>query len=794
MGSKQQRRKERHTQRRKEKRKQLEKTQGRQQGLDSPAEIVVGSNVRQRQRLAQQIPHAWPGEAAEDVAVIEPTVLSTLSPELRELATAVREALVDALESRPEDALKRVASISRGSPFSEWRLYIRGLVDWLAGEQDGASETWRRLDPERRPGRIARSMMVALRSDLDQIAPRPAPPSPIDAITASPWIWFDEEQLYHAKVLRRVRFDRGAMQVAESGAKIPEESHELLIGPRKINWVQRFVAEYGDTEPDLAAALAQTALSRAYAQNFSNLFDEAVRRLNGPRHDPRNLLLTFFYYSQFKDESLSGGMATKALDDYLKRDLPGNAAVPVALRKALISQIHLIEAMSLMQPEGATPLAWLFQPPENTKSIRSHFSAAIKAAPDNAMAYKAYVNWISDKLDNDRLEKKTQTQLEGELAGVMEGWSQNLPNEVTPRLWLVDYLLENERLDEARPHVDFLATARHEDPRVKATSWKWQLLDAMRLCRRKAWLAEVPERLDAADAIWPTWMSKAWLPYLRAALALREGRLDAFETQRTGISIDSGRTRDSLADACMMLGAAQMMRIAPAELKPLRASLDLALKAIDSLPLEDLLEAGSFFCDLNRVQLVYPAYRMHGKIIGKALFAHLKRDDKPVIEGIDDERIQKAVLWGSECRFWSSNYATSLPDFFSNPEIERHPVFVAAKLNAVLKEKYLWNVGKVRGLGKILREAALSQRGTYYRHWFVELANQLDDRLSEADATFSRLPFGRMPGFVDDDSDDDDSGPSFDPECECAKCQAARRASQGAAPTGSTASNQRKSR
>lgn len=806
MGSKQQRRKERHTQRRKEKRKQQEQTQGRQPGTGGGTEIVVGSNARHRERLSQQIPQAWAGEQPEDVAVFDAAVLATLSPELREQAGAVREALLDALESRPDDALKRVATIPRGSPLSEWRLLIRGLIDWLAGEQDGASEAWKRLDPERRPGRIATSMMVTLRSDLDRLAPRPGPPPQGESTaesTASPWDGFDEQQLYHAKVLRRVRFDRAALQVAESGVTSPDESHELLVGPRKIHWLRRFIDEYGDTEPDLAAALAQTALRRAYSQNFSNLFDEAARVLPGPRHDPRNLLLTFFFYTQFNDDSMSEARATKSLDDYLKRDLPGNAAVPVPLRKALISQIHLNEAISLTLAASQTPLGWLFQPQENTKSIRSHFTAAVKAAPDNALAYKAYVSWINDKLESDRLEKKERTQFEKELADVMGSWSRNLPNEVTPRLWLVDFLLENEKLDEARPHVEFLATVRQDDPRVKATPWKWQLLDAMRLCRRKAWLAEVPARLDAAEAAWPTWMSKAWLPYLRAALALREGQLEAFETRHAKICGDSGRARDSLADACMMLGAAQMMRVAPAELKPLRTALDRALKAIDSLSLEDLLETGSFFCDIHRVQLVYPAYRMHGKTIGQALFGRLENADKLVLERIEEERMQKAVLWGSECQFWSSRYATKLPDFFSNPEIKRHPVFVAARLHAVLNETYLWNIGKVRELGKPLREAALSQRDAYYRHWFVELANRLDDLLSEADARFSRFPFGGMPGFEDDGSNEDDFGDDiedddlslgFDPDCNCPKCQAARKASEGAASTGSAASKQRKSR
>ena len=132
----------------------------------------------------------------------------------------------------------------------------------------------------------------------------------------------------------------------------------------------------------------------------------------------------------------------------------------------------------------------------------------------------------------------------------MRNWSKGLPDDVEPRLWLVDHLLENEETEEAKPHVDWLATARQDDPRVRATPWKWQLLEAMRLSRRKAWLSRVPERLEEAESQWPTWLSKQWLPYLNAALALRCGKTDEFEQQRKQICSESGIAQ-GLAGRCL---------------------------------------------------------------------------------------------------------------------------------------------------------------------------------------------------------------------------------------------------
>src|SRR5690606_30658524 len=102
--------------------------------------------------------------------------------------------------------------------------------------------------------------------------------------------------------------------------------------------------------------------------------------------------------------------------------------------------------------------------------------------------------------------------------------------------------------------------------------------------------------------------------------------------------------RDSLFDACMMLGAAQQMRVPSADLKPLRAPVDRAVKQLSTVSDEELISIGGFFWDLHRVKLVYPAYQRHGSKIVDELFKRLDKKPRRVLSHLDDERIRAALL------------------------------------------------------------------------------------------------------------------------------------------------------
>ncbi len=775
MATRSQRRKAKQKQKRKKKKNPQQERQGdsRQQN-----QTASGGNTRHQQRVLRQVPHPWPGETPEDAAVCDDSVLVKFDPELIHQILAVREALQLACDSRGEEAVERVSGIARSSPLSEWRLFVRGLTAWLAGDFDTAGEAWKRLDFDRRPGRIATAMMNALRTDLQDAS---ATKSAEEGDGAFPGDWagrLDDQLLYHAKLLRRVRFERAAIKIAETGVRVPEESTELVLGPRKIRWLKRFMAEYRETEPDLVAALEHAALGRAFAQDFIDMFEEAVRTFQGPRHDRRNLLLSFFYFAKFDDDGYADRNTNRALKEYLEIDLPKNAELSEPLRAAIASQIHLEEArLEMRPPEG--PFGLMFRNSEDDKAVRKHLKTSMKAYPANRSAYKTYVDWLETKLENDRLTKPEREPILDEEAQVMKDWAAALPEDVKPRLWLVDYLLENEQMDEAKPHVDWLAGARQDDPRVRATPWKWQLLEAMRLCRRKAWLADVPARLDEAERLWPAWLSRDWLPYLRAAVTLRAGHTEEFEAQRQRICEEAGRPRDSLADACMMLGAAQHMRVPAANLKPLRASVDQTVKRLSKLDDEELLDVSGFFWDLHRTELVYPAYRMHGGKIANELFACLRKNPNWVIKHLDDERVPSAILLCSHLRFLDDGYDLKLPHWYSKPAVREHPMFAAAKLNAVLKLRYRWRVPEYRELGSQVREMASSQRDAYYRYWFASMADELDD-LAANDSSgpfgFSFNAFANSFGEDDEDEydDEEDEDLGFDPDCNCRACTAAR--------------------
>jgi hypothetical protein len=133
-------------------------------------------------------------------------------------------------------------------------------------------------------------------------------------------------------------------------------------------------------------------------------------------------------------------------------------------------------------------------------SIHAEIAAAIEAYPANLQAHQLLVEWLRSPLDeNDRLSKPEREMREEELAEAMQAWSDASPDDPEPRLWLFDWLLRHERLEEAAPHVEWLSASRSEDPLVRAATWKWQVLEAMRLCRRKKSLGEAPQRLDEAE-------------------------------------------------------------------------------------------------------------------------------------------------------------------------------------------------------------------------------------------------------------------------------------------------------
>lgn len=760
MATRSDKRREKHKRKRQEKKQQQRKQQERSQRLQSieMPDVRGGNLSRHQQRILSQVPEAWPGESPEDVAVFDDGALEQLPPELSQQALAVRDALHLACQSQREEALKSLASIPRSSPYSEWRLFLRGLVAWLENDHSSASEVWERLDFERRPGRIATVLMNACDANLETVKVPSANAPPAAHSTRSWTDRLDDRLLYHAKLVRRIRFDRAALKVAQAGIQLPGESPQLLLGPRKLQWLVAFAAEHRQTEPELVKSIERVALRRAFAQDYGDIFLDAAKLLEGPPHDRHNLLLSHFYFSRFRTETAAEAEA--CLRSYLTDYLPKNQAISAQLRAAITSQLHFTKVMQEIQPPD--DFQFFFDEPENKKDIISAFKAAITAYPANRAAHKLFVGWINSKLDNDRLQAKERPPLEKALLDAMRTWTKGLPDDVEPRLWLVDHLLENELTEEAKPHVEWMTGIRHEDPRVRATPWKWHMLEAMRLCRRKAWFSQVTAPLDEAERLWPAWLPNLWLRHVRAAFLLRSGQQAEFASARESIWNDFPALRGKLEDHCMMLAAAQWMRVSAADLKPLRAPVDTAVRKLRAVTDTDLLRTGVFFWDLHRAQLLYPAYRMHGRKIAAEICCILRENSNRAINHLDDIDIHSALFLCAEHRCFEKNYTMAFPAWMRRKDLAKRPEIAAARIHAFLRSGHYYGEKDYVDSANVLRTAAEIQKDAYYRYWFVQLADRFDEQVKAhrrgpfgfANSFFPKV-FGFTPELQDDDELDD---------------------------------------
>ncbi len=717
------------------------------------------------------------GEPTEDAAVFDDAALKSLPEDLAGEAAAVRESLSAVETGDDKRATDLLSKIPRKSPYSQWRMFIRGLIDWYRGDAAKADEAFSRLDQDRRPARIAATL-----AEAKQVAKQGPATKALNPGTA-----FARSVLIERPALKEAR------DILLKKEIIPAEIRgDVLIGWERLDALIDFFKAQRQFEPRLVAALGDEVISRLYQMTFVDLYERGIKSIPGPPHDPKHTLRTYFYYEQFQD---SNAKSERFLERYLTKELPKNQQLSAAMRGAIAAQLHFGRAMEGIVTLAQTPFAQFgIDPFGNNADLEEQITCGLDAAtrsfPKFERAHQERTKWIRQFAEDPEMDKDNRAYWAVTLAEAMEDWSEGLPESIEPRLWLVDYYLENEDLDLAQPHVDWLGKSRHADPRVRATRWKWCLLEAMRLCRRKAWLGQVAEQLDQAEACWPSWLSRTWLGYLRAALALRQGDTEQYQQQRADAraAFDAGTGPDAdLADAVMMLGAAQRMRVPSADLKPLRGPVDAAAKNASTLTSKTLLLAGSFFYDLHRTGLLYPAYRMHGGKFADELLSRIQTTAacKKVLEL--DAPGWPAICWLSARTMFSETYQLKFPAGLQKAGSKLDPDLTAAlELQAILHIPRLYR--KPRQLPVLVqrvRAAADAQTDPFQRHWFNTLVRdgettstgdtELEDSFRKM---FERIVGGDAPDWESDEDEDfyedEDDEDTFDPYCDCDHCTRAR--------------------
>ncbi len=756
----------------KNKQKKAKKPQ-RRRPVGSPA-------VTMDQKLSRVRPNAYPNEPIEDRAVFEAHALATLPAESAAQVKLVQEALQLVAAKNDVDAEKGLAEIPRRSSMSDWRLFVRGLTQWYRGETDAAAATFSRLDPERRPGRIAETLLHAdaLRSEDAPQSGAPQSGTPLAGESE-----LDPAVASGAKLVHRIRYERPGLDAARKELtrreKLPDadglDVPEGFPGPRQMQWLADFCESSIRHEPELVYTLINNLVRFVTNTPLAPLIDVVAEQANGPPYDPQNLLLRSIYFRKFQD-------ADSEVESFRKKyiaSLKNNSSVTKPVAQALEAELFLMAARDEQEPDGPMGMfPFQFGPGCDDKLIKKYFTAATKACPAHSEAHREYADWLRSQSDGRDVTKAKQKALENDLARAMEQWAAGCPEEIEPRLWLVDHYLENEELERAEPHVRFLADSRNVDLRVQATQWKWHILEAMRLCRRKTWMDGAEEQLDAAEKIWPRWLSKDWLPYLHAALAIRRGDTARYETLRQQIR-DSWNTDlvddYRLADATMMLGAAQRMRVPAADLKPLRQPVEQALKDVEGLSNTALLRAGHFFVELFRAGLVYPAYRMHGSKFADELAARLRGGELWPGADTKDPDFWPAIFWLAHQRTFYDNNQVRIPQIL---RLLNAPEKIAIIIvHADVDRSRRWLTRATLDVLDTLENAIPNETDVYLKYWYKQVLTKAKEKQAAAEtSSFGGGMMDRiaamMAGRESDDEDEDED--DYNPACDCAHCTQTR--------------------
>ncbi len=696
-------------------------------------------------------PKIGPAESIEDAAIFNKECRLKLSCELQLEATQVIEALELTRNSKFDEAIDRLKEIPRSSPFADWRLFIRGLHSYYSGELEAARQNWTRLDRARRPARIGATLLLAEFGES-----LGGESQPISAVLVE-----------HAKTLR---FRKEAIAAATAIAQVRHRDPDTNFSVSQFVMLSNFRDTFSKLDAELVSTVSQACVQLSVQQGNWGLFERLIKKVPGPPDDPNWNRTKFLYATNFQGFD---NVLEKVSKAYINQDLPRVTQLPEEVKNALACKILLVLAEEM---RGSQDLSISFFSVRGSKNnydrINDLFRKAIDRYPKYRSAHEKLIDSLEAQLEENGLSKSNEERLENELVVAQEKFVQSIPDEIETALSLIDFYLEDDQLDKANALVQRLSGQRLEDPLAKALPWKLKLREAMRLSRRKTDLALANKALDDAESLWPTWLNRNWLPFLRAALAVRSGDLAKFEELKANAIRD--QKISDFAGRLMAFAALQQMNIPSLDLKPFRAEIDLQIKNVSKASLADLFAIGAFFWDLVRTGLEHKGYRLQASKFGRAFADQIKFHDNC---NLDSTQID-AFCWGAHHRFWPlGNDYSPKPSFMKLAMKESR--IAAAVLEWLIDLDSLPDARMVnyQPLITLTKEAARHEKDPFYRYQFNQIADEAIDIVAEVKARDAqRRSYAST--FVEDNKYGDDED-EFDDECDCPKCRAKRAQMSG---------------
>jgi len=268
------------------------KSKQKKKGKANRADLAKRQNPRLDKRLDPAAaavmksleirPVVGPSELVEDAAVFNREMRLSLAGELQVGAAKVIESLELTSLGQFEEAVAKLKDIARSSPFSDWRLFVRGLHAFYADDIETARQNWSKLDVTRRPARIASTLLLA---ETGQ------PLS--DNISSA-----HKDLLEHAQTLR---LRKNLVMAAEAIAKVKHRDPEVTFSVSQSAMLLNLITSFRKLDPEFVSRVGQACVGLSIKQGDMEVFDRLKRLVPGPPDDPNWHRTKSIYMLNFED-------------------------------------------------------------------------------------------------------------------------------------------------------------------------------------------------------------------------------------------------------------------------------------------------------------------------------------------------------------------------------------------------------------------------------------------------------------------------------------------------------------
>ena len=589
-------------------------------------------------------PIASPDEPGEDRALFDPAARHALSADLQAELALVLEAFDLCARGEPHAALDRLAAISRKSPYADWRLFIRGLVPFQRGDRAAAREAWHRLEAGRRPARIATTLDRAWDAAAVEAAAPADGTSGVEAAAVS--------------LMRRASLWTAAREIAA----VRHRDGERTFSASQAALAIRLEKHYRPLDPDFVSEFSAACRALAFPQSDDEPLLALCRSTAGPADDPRNTRLQLLHHQRFVDADEEVRQGAR---EYVDRDLPGLTHLPEPLRAALASVTLERAASSLLDREDGFLLDLT---PQEERVCQRLLCESLQRYPRNRRAHETLIDLLATLAEEDDSRGDAgRALIDAKLTFV-----GLFPDQYQHVRDLIDRFIAAGEFARAEPLVKSLTDQRTGDMGSKATPWRFELLRASSRAAAEDSLPDARGALEAAIAAWPNWMPRRWIPFLEAALLLREGN-----EAGVAAALDAGRREspDDLTSDMMLHEALVRLKCPAARIEPIRMRIQHAAKnvAIDS-PIAPLAHVACFFMELERCGIPLDGEDHPAFAIGRAFSRRLGLDGTwtlgSLFGGVSDLPV-------NDPGFWAAFRWLATHDFFGTVNPKREPKGIA---------------------------------------------------------------------------------------------------------------------